>query len=54
MNKITHFIVHCKVATAIAACRCEGEVTIDGAKKSVKKSYPNFFEDYKALGGEIE
>ncbi|MBO5955840.1 MAG: 3-phosphoshikimate 1-carboxyvinyltransferase, partial [Clostridia bacterium] len=42
------------MAPALAACRCEGEVTIDGAKKSVKKSYPNFFEDYKALGGEIE
>ncbi len=42
------------MAAAIAACRCEGEVSIDGAKKSVKKSYPNFFEDYQALGGEIE
>ena len=39
------------MAAAIAACRCEGEVIIDGAQKSVKKSYPNFFEDYNKLGG---
>lgn len=42
------------MATAIAACRAEGDVTIDGAGKSVKKSYPNFFEDYKKLGGNVE
>ncbi len=42
------------MATAIAACRCEGPVSILGAEKSVKKSYPNFFEDYKALGGNAE
>ncbi len=42
------------MATAIAACRCEGEVIIDGAKKSVKKSYPDFFDDYKKLGGITE
>ncbi len=39
------------MATAIAACRSEGPVTILGAEKAVKKSYPDFFEDYKALGG---
>lgn len=39
------------MAMAIAACRCEGELCIYDAIKSVKKSYPNFFEDYKALGG---
>lgn len=42
------------MAVAIAACRCEGPVTINGAKKSVKKSYPNFFEDYDELGGMTE
>ncbi len=42
------------MATAIAACRCEGEVIIDGARKSVKKSYPDFFYDYKKLGGIAE
>lgn len=42
------------MSTAIAACRCEGSVIIDGAKKSVKKSYPDFFEDYERLGGKSE
>ncbi len=42
------------MAAAIAACRCEGDVTIDGAKKSVRKSYPDFFEDYTKLGGITE
>ncbi len=42
------------MAAAIAACRCEGEVIIDGALKSVKKSYPDFFDDYKKLGGITE
>ena len=38
---------------AIAATRCEREVTITGAE-CVKKSYPNFWEDYKKLGGIIQ
>ncbi len=42
------------MSAAIAACRCEGPVTICGALKSVKKSYPEFFEDYKQLGGLAE
>ncbi len=42
------------MALAIATCRAEGEVVIDGAKHAVKKSYPNFFDDYKALGGNVE
>lgn len=41
------------MALAIAACRCEGEVIITGAKNAVKKSYPNFFDDYAALGGTV-
>lgn len=39
------------MAAAIAACRCEGDVIIIGAEKSVSKSYPDFFEDYNNLGG---
>ena len=42
------------MAMAIAACRCEGNVVIDGARNSVTKSYPNFFEDYKKLGGKVK
>ncbi len=38
---------------AVAATRADGPVTITGAE-SVKKSYPNFWEDYEALGGSIE
>ena len=37
---------------AIAAIRCEAPVTITGAE-CVKKSYPNFWEEYARLGGAI-
>lgn len=37
------------MAMAIAACRCEGDVSITGAKTAVCKSYPDFFEVYKGL-----
>ena len=37
---------------AIAATRATGPVTITGAE-CVAKSYPNFWEDYEALGGQI-
>jgi len=40
------------MALAIAATRASGVVTIDGAE-SVRKSYPNFWEDYAKLGGEV-
>lgn len=39
--------------TAIAATRCDKPVTITGAE-CVAKSYPNFWDDYEALGGEIQ
>lgn len=38
---------------AIAATRCVKPVTITGAQ-CVAKSYPNFWEDYEALGGQIQ
>ena len=38
---------------AILATRCKGPVAIRGAE-CVSKSYPAFFEDYKALGGDVE
>ncbi len=41
------------MAAAIAALRCEQPVTILGAE-AVNKSYPAFFEDYRALGGWCE
>ena len=37
---------------AIAATNCDAPVTITGAE-CVKKSYPNFWADYEALGGVI-
>ena len=37
---------------AVAATRASGDMTIRGAE-SVNKSYPNFWEDYKSLGGTI-
>jgi 3-phosphoshikimate 1-carboxyvinyltransferase len=38
------------MATAIASTRATGEVTILGAN-AVEKSYPDFFKDFKKLGG---
>ena len=38
---------------AIAATRCEQPVTLIGAD-CVKKSYPNFWEHYEMLGGELD
>ena len=37
---------------AVAATCADGPVTIRGAE-CVRKSYPNFWEDYEALGGVI-
>ena len=37
---------------AVAATRCAAPVTVIGAE-CVKKSYPNFWEDYETLGGRI-
>jgi 3-phosphoshikimate 1-carboxyvinyltransferase len=39
------------MAAAVAAARCAGPVTIPGAE-AVGKSYPSFFKDYSALGGD--
>lgn len=38
------------MAASIAALGCNGDVIIKGAE-AVEKSYPDFFEDYKNLGG---
>lgn len=38
------------MAASIASQHCESEVTIIGAE-AVRKSYPDFFEDFKKLGG---
>ena len=40
------------MAAAIASCGCSGPVMIRGAE-AVRKSYPSFFEDFAALGGDI-
>ena len=40
------------MAAAIAASRCASPVTILGAE-AVQKSYPDFFDHYRALGGEV-
>ena len=41
------------MAAAIAATKAEGRVIIKDAQ-AINKSYPDFFEDYKALGGKID
>lgn len=38
--------------TAVAATRCERPVALLGAE-CVAKSYPNFWEHYQMLGGEV-
>ena len=40
------------MAAAIAATACTGPVTVLGAQ-CVQKSYPDFWEVYQSLGGEI-
>lgn len=40
------------MAASIAALKCEQEVVIDRGE-AVNKSYPNFYEDYKTLGGHV-
>lgn len=40
------------MAAAIAATRAQGETTLIGAE-CVQKSYPSFFEDFAALGGDV-
>jgi len=37
---------------AVASLLCRGRITITGAQ-AVSKSYPQFFEDFKALGGRV-
>ncbi len=41
------------MAAAVAACICENPVIIHDAQ-AVNKSYPNFFEDYRKLGGKAD
>ena len=41
------------MAAAIAATRCAGPVTILGAE-AVRKSYPDFWDDYRRLGGKFD
>ena len=40
------------MAMAVAALRCEQNVTLHGAEV-VRKSYPKFWEDYQRLGGQV-
>ncbi|MCR3759948.1 3-phosphoshikimate 1-carboxyvinyltransferase [Clostridium felsineum] len=41
------------MALAVAALKCEGSVTIRGSE-CVAKSYPQFWSDFKKLGGDID
>ena len=41
------------MSLAIASTRCRDEIIINEAE-SVKKSYPNFWEDFEKMGGTIE
>lgn len=53
-GKIESFNDHrIPMAMAMAATRCKTPLVIKGAQ-CVEKSYPNFWEDYKSLGGKID
>ena len=41
------------MAAAVASCGCRSAVTITGAE-AVRKSYPDFFKDFAALGGKVK
>ena len=41
------------MSSVVASSLCDGDVVIKGAE-CVKKSYPNFFEEFERLGGKIE
>ena len=41
------------MAAAVASCGCKSAITITNAE-AVKKSYPNFFEDFASLGGKVK
>jgi 3-phosphoshikimate 1-carboxyvinyltransferase len=41
------------MAASIASCLCSGPVYIQNPI-AVAKSYPDFFNDFNTLGGEIE
>ncbi|MHC1717610.1 MAG: 3-phosphoshikimate 1-carboxyvinyltransferase [Acidaminococcaceae bacterium] len=41
------------MSLAIASCKCQSELVVHGTE-SVRKSYPKFWEDFVALGGQIE
>lgn len=41
------------MAAAVAALCCDGDVIIKGAE-AAEKSYPDFFEDYRMLGGKAD
>ena len=36
----------------VASCICENSVILDGAE-AVRKSYPEFLQDYERAGGEV-
>jgi 3-phosphoshikimate 1-carboxyvinyltransferase len=40
------------MAAAVLAGLCDGPVTVRGCE-AVNKSYPDFFLDYKVLGGAV-
>ncbi|MGL4391854.1 MAG: 3-phosphoshikimate 1-carboxyvinyltransferase [Fusobacteriaceae bacterium] len=41
------------MSLAVASIRCENPITITGAE-SVRKSYPNFWDEFKSVGGKVE
>jgi len=40
------------MSMSVCATRCKGELIITNAN-AVEKSYPDFFEEYKKLGGKV-
>ena len=52
-DAVTYPFIMIAMMAAVAATRCAAPVTIIGAE-CVAKSYPDFWEDYERLGGQIQ
>ena len=51
-DAVTYPFIMIAMMAAVAASRCTSQVVINGAE-AVNKSYPDFFDHYQLLGGDV-
>ena len=51
-DAVTYPFIMIAMMAAVAASRCTSQVVIHGAE-AVNKSYPDFFDHYRLLGGDV-